>query len=253
MKKRIFSKNKSGFFLLFLFTLIGLSGTLLASAAKAATEADLIKMTSNIHWLGHASFRIDGEGMVIYLDPFMIKDGPKADLILITHDHLDHCSPADVAKIQKPETVIVTVAQAAAKLTGQIKTIKPGEALTVNGISIKTISAYNVNKFRSPGVPFHPKESGNVGFILLVNGRSIYHAGDTDFIPEMKIHKVDIALLPVSGTFVMTAEEALEAAAAIKPILAIPMHVGGPVGSLSSAQLFQEKAKVPVLVLPLEK
>lgn len=98
----------------------------------------------------------------------MIKDGPKADPILITHDHFDHCSPADVAKIRKPETVIVTVTQAAAKLTGQIKIVKPGEGITVKGISIKTVPAYNVNKFRSPGVPFHSQESGYVGFILSV-------------------------------------------------------------------------------------
>ena len=224
-----------------------------AFTANGSTEAELKKMTSNLHWLGHDAFRIDGDGVVIYLDPFMIKEGPKADLILITHDHPDHCSPADVAKIQKPETVIVTVAQAAAKLKGQIKTVKPGDELTIQGISIKSIPAYNVNKFRSPGVPFHPRESGYVGFIITVKGQRIYHAGDTDFIPEMKGIGADIALLPVSGIYVMTAEEAVEAATAIKPKLAIPMHVGGPVGSLSAAGTFKEKAAVPVIILPIEK
>ncbi|MBA4392341.1 MAG: Zn-dependent hydrolase, partial [Desulfobacca sp.] len=199
-------------------------------------------MTSHIHWLGHASFRIDADGQVIYLDPFQITGGPKADLILISHDHFDHCSPADVAKIQKPETVIVTVAQAAAKLTGQIKQVKPGEEWPVKGISIKTIPAYNINKFRSPGIPFHPKDSNYVGFIIQVGGQRFYHAGDTDFIPEMKGLGVDMALLPVSGTYVMTAEEAVEAAKAINPKLAIPMHVGGPVGSLSDADRFIKKA-----------
>ncbi len=158
-----------------------------------------------------------------------------------------------MAKIQKPETVIVTVAQAAAKLSGRIKIVKPGEELIVHGVPIKTIPAYNINKFRSPGVPFHPKESGYVGFIIVVKGLKIYQAGDTDFIPEMKGLGVDIALLPVSGTYVMTAEEAIEAAEAIKPRLAIPMHVGGPIGSLSDAERFIKKATVLAMILPIEK
>ena len=253
MKTRMLIIKKRKVFFLFLFIIIGLSGVVFAATPKESTEADLKKMTSNIHWLGHDSFRIDADGVVIYLDPFQLKEGPKADLILITHDHMDHASPADVAKIQKPETVIVTVAQAAAKLTGQIKTVKPGDELSVKGISIKAIPAYNVNKFHSPGVPFHPKESGYVGFILTVKGLRIYHAGDTDFIPEMKNLKVDIALLPVSGTYVMTAEEAAEAATAIRPKLAIPMHVGGPIGSLSAVERFKEKASVPVMVMSIEK
>ena len=215
--------------------------------------AELKKLTANIHWLGHDSFRIDGEGLVIYLDPYKLKEGPKADLILITHDHQDHASPADVARIQKPDTVIVTIAKAAEKLTGEIKTVKPGDELTVKGVKIKAVPAYNVNKFRSPGVPFHPKEAGHVGYVLTVKGVRIYHTGDSDFIPEMKGLAPDVALLPVSGTYVMTAEEAVEAAAAIQPKVAIPMHVGEGIGSLADAQRFKEKAKVPVIVLPIEK
>jgi L-ascorbate metabolism protein UlaG (beta-lactamase superfamily) len=247
------SKNKQRAGYLLFLILFCFSAAVWTSTSQGATEADLKKMTSNLHWLGHDSFRIDSDGIVIYLDPFQLKDGPKADLILITHDHMDHASPADVAKIQKPETVIITVAQAAAKFKGQIKTVKPGDELNVKGISIKAMPAYNVNKFSSPGVPYHPKGSGYVGFILTVKGLRIYHAGDTDFIPEMKGLRPDIALLPVSGVFVMTAEEAAEAATAINPKLAIPMHVGGPVGALSSAQRFKEKAAVPVMVLPIEK
>ena len=206
-RKNLIKKKKTGYLILFSI-IFCFSAVVWTSGSLGATEIDFKKMTSNIHWLGHDSFRIDADGVVIYFDPFQLKEGPKADLILITHDHFDHCSPADVAKIQKPETVIITVAQAAAKLKGHIKTVKPGEALTVKGISIKTIPAYNVNKFSSPGVAFHPKESGYVGFIITVKGQRIYHAGDTDFIPEMKGLGPDIALLPVSGIYVMTAEEA---------------------------------------------
>jgi L-ascorbate metabolism protein UlaG (beta-lactamase superfamily) len=224
------------------------------AAAIQETEVQVMKkLTANIHWLGHDSFRIDGDGVTVYVDPYRLKEGPKADVILITHDHQDHASPADVAKIQKPDTVIVTTAAAAAKLSGLIQTVKPGEELTIKGIAIKTVPAYNLTKFRSPGVPFHPKEAGNVGYILTVNGTTIYHTGDSDFIPEMKGLAPDVALLPVSGTYVMTAEEAVEAAAAIRPKVAIPMHVGEGIGSLADAERFKKTASVPVIVLSIEK
>jgi L-ascorbate metabolism protein UlaG (beta-lactamase superfamily) len=210
-------------------------------------------VTTNIHWLGHDSFRIDGDGVVVYIDPYRLKEGPKADLILITHDHSDHASMPDVVLIQKADTAIVTTAAAAQKLSGQIKTVKPGEELTVKGIPIQTLPAYNLNKFRSPGVPFHPKEAGHVGYLITVKGIRIYHPGDSDFIPEMKGLKPDVALLPVSGTYVMTYEEAVEAATAIQPKVAVPMHVGEGIGSLADAERFKEKASVPVIVLSIEK
>ena len=139
-----------------------------------------MKMVSNIHWLGHASFRIEGDGLVIYIDPWKLEDGAKGDLVLITHDHHDHCSLEDVAKIQKKDSVIVTVAAAAAKLSGQIEVVRPGDEVTARSISIRAIPAYNVNKFRSPGVPFHLKGSGYVGFILTLEELRIYHAGERD-------------------------------------------------------------------------
>lgn len=221
-------------------------------AAGQVTE-ELKKLTANIHWLGHDSFRIDGKGAVIYIDPYRLKGGPKADLILVTHEHGDHASPEDVAKIRKADTVIVAPAAAAAKLSGEIKTVAPGQELTVKGVAIRTVPAYNLTKFRSPGVPYHPKEAGHVGYVLLVDGVRIYHAGDTDHIPEMAGLAPDVALLPVSGTYVMTAEEAVEAAAAIRPRVAIPMHVGESIGTLDDAARFKAKAGVPVVVLPIEK
>jgi len=225
----------------------------LAATATGKEAQNMEKLTANIHWLGHDSFRIDGEGVVVYIDPYRLKDGPKADLILVTHDHSDHASMVDVALIQKQDTIIVTIEAAAKKLSGQIKTVKPGEEHTVKGIAIKTVPAYNLTKFRSPGVPFHPKDAGHVGYLITVKGLTIYHTGDSDFIPEMKGLKPDVALLPVSGTYVMTAEEAAEAAAAIQPKVAIPMHVGEGIGSLADAERFREKAAVPVVVKPIEK
>lgn len=224
-----------------------------AAVRKGEEEMELKKLTAGIHWLGHDSFRIDGGETVIYIDPYKLKDGPMADLILITHDHPDHASPGDVSKIQKPDTVIVTVAKAAEKFSGQVRVVQPGDELTVREVQIKAVAAYNVNKFRSPGVHFHPKEAGYVGFVVTVKGVRIYHAGDSDFIPEMKGLSPDVALLPVSGIYVMSAEEAMEAADAIQPKVAIPMHVGEGIGSLDDARRFEQKANVPVTLLPIEK
>jgi len=208
----------------------------------------------HLHWLAHASFRIDADDLVIYIDPWQLgENSPSADLILITHDHGDHCSPEDVAKIQTDDTVIVTIAAAASQLSGDIKVVLPGEKFSIKGIPIETIPAYNLTKFRSPGNPFHPKDAGYVGFIVTMAGNRIYHTGDADVIPEMETLKVDIALLPVSGTYVMTVEEAVEAAGILQPKVAIPMHVGRGIGGLEMAEQFKQNAPVSVEVLPIEE
>jgi L-ascorbate metabolism protein UlaG (beta-lactamase superfamily) len=206
-----------------------------------------------IHWLAHASFRIDADELTIYIDPWQLgDDAPPADLILITHDHSDHCSPDDVTKIQNDETVIVTIAAAAAKLQGDIKVVQPGDNLTVKGFQIEAVPAYNLTKFRSPGNPFHPKGAGHVGFIVTIAGQRVYHTGDADVLPEMESLEVDIALLPVSGTYVMTAEEAAEAAGILQPKVAIPMHVGRGIGGLEMTEQFKQIAPVPVEILPMD-
>ncbi len=199
-----------------------------------------------IVWLGHDSFRIDAS-KTIYLDPYQVSSDPKADLIMITHDHFDHCSPDDVAKIQQPGTVIVTEKDSAKKLTGDLRVIKPGESLVVDEVKVEAVPSYNTDK------EFHPKRNAWLGFIIEIQGVRVFHAGDTDFIPEMNGFNVDIALLPVSGTYVMTADQAVEAALAISPKLAIPMHYGTIVGSDQDAITFKKALEGKIEVLILQK
>jgi L-ascorbate metabolism protein UlaG (beta-lactamase superfamily) len=203
---------------------------------------DLIK---KIQWLGHDCFLIKSD-LIIYFDPFQIKTGPKADIIFVTHPHYDHCSPEDIKKIAKEDTIIVTEKDSAKMLTGKIEIMKVGEEKTVKGIKVKAVPAYNIGK------TFHTKDKGWLGFVVEIEGVKIYHAGDTDFIPEMKDIKADIALLPVSGTYVMTADEAVSAALTIKPQIAIPMHYGSIVGSEKDAEKFAKalEGKIEVIVLP---
>ncbi|MCG2829427.1 MAG: MBL fold metallo-hydrolase [Desulfobacteraceae bacterium] len=191
-------------------------------------------MLKNIKWLGHSGFAINAHDKIIVIDPFQIKEIVPADIILITHSHYDHCSIEDIDKIKKPETVIVTEAESAKKLSGNVRVVKPGDKITVSGVQIKAVEAYNTNK------AFHPKTNGWLGFILTVDGIRIYHAGDTDLIPEMDKFETDIALLPVSGTYVMTAEEAVEAVKRLKPEIAIPMHFDSIVGSKEDAVKFKK-------------
>ncbi|MCP4541860.1 MAG: MBL fold metallo-hydrolase [Chloroflexi bacterium] len=207
----------------------------------------------NLHWLGHASFRLDGPP-TIYFDPWKLKDGsPQADIILITHEHGDHCSPEDVKKISGPETVIVTIAQAAKELQGDVRVLQPRKELTVGAVKIETVPAYNINKFRSPDNPFHPKEAGHVGYIVTVSGERVYFAGDTDHIPDMAGFNCDVALLPVGGTYTMDAEEAAQAASDIRPKVAVPMHWGaGVVGERTDAERFRSQYDGDVVLLEVE-
>lgn len=202
-------------------------------------------MIEKIHWLGHDTFKIEGE-MVIYTDPYQIKQRDTAGIVLITHEHFDHCSPEDVQKLSTKDTTVVSPADCASKLGGKVKIVKVGDSFSLGGMQIEVVPAYNVNK------TFHPKKKGWVGYIITTRGTRIYLAGDTDRIPEMKnLGKIDIALLPVSGTYVMTAREAAEAALQdIKPSIAVPMHYGSVVGSRKDAEEFQRllEGKIRVVI-----
>jgi L-ascorbate metabolism protein UlaG (beta-lactamase superfamily) len=210
-------------------------------------------LLEHLHWLGHASFRLDGPP-TIYFDPWKLKGGsPQADIVLVSHEHFDHCSPEDVKQVSGPQTVIVANAAAAKNLRGDVRVLHPGEQVMVGEVKVEAVPAYNVNKFRSPGQPFHPKEAEHVGYIVTVGGERLYFAGDTDHIPEMAGLECDVALLPVGGTYTMDAQEAAQAATDIRPKVAIPMHWGGGVvGERTDAEHFSSLYSGEVVVLEAE-
>jgi L-ascorbate metabolism protein UlaG (beta-lactamase superfamily) len=212
-------------------------------------------LLAKLHWLGHDSFRLDGPP-VIYFDPWKLAAGsPQADIVLVSHGHDDHCSPDDIARISGPDTLVVAGPHAAAKLKSA-KLIRVGEKLVVadplategsHRVTIEAVPAYNTNK------KFHPKDAGHVGYVVSLSGERIYFAGDTDHIPEMKAIRCDIALLPVSGVYVMTAAEAVSACRDIQPVVAIPMHYGaGVAGSQADAQFFQQQLGQQAVILAQE-
>lgn len=188
----------------------------------------------HISWLGHDGFMIKADGKTIIIDPYEVTVSESADIILVTHSHYDHCSPEDIQKLRNDSTVIVTEKESARKLSGDVRVMKPGDVLEVEGVKIEAVPSYNINK------KFHPRKKEWLGFIVTVAGCRVYHAGDTDLIDEMNDFDVDIALLPVSGTYVMTAEEAIEAAKRINPKVAVPMHYDSLVGSVEDAQTFAQ-------------
>lgn len=191
-----------------------------------------------ITWLGHATFRIETSGKTIYIDPYVLPKGsPLADIILITHDHYDHCDPSKVNEIRTETTQIITTEKSAGKLEGNVKTVKAGDSLEVGGIRIRAVEAYNMNK------PFHPKGVG-VGFIIESEGKKVYHTGDSDYVPEMNsLQGLTAVLVPIGGTYTMGIEEAKQAVLVMKPKIAIPMHYNFLEGLQASASEFKNKVE----------
>lgn len=187
-----------------------------------------VKMAIYIKWLGHASFQIRITDKIIYVDlkkyGKMIETSEKADIILVTHNHGDHCSPSKIQKLRKKATVVVAPKNCAKRLGENVRSIKPGEETTIDSISIEAVEAYNTKRFKPSGKPWHPKGYG-VGYLIKAEGKTIYHAGDTDFIPGMRsLKNIDLALLPTGDKYTMDNDEAAEAAIAIKPKTVMAMH-----------------------------
>ena len=206
-------------------------------------------MTGNIEVFIQNSIRIRSRVGVIYIDPFQMKEEPKdADFVLITHDHYDHFSPEDIGKVSKAETILVVPEKMAAKarevsgMIGKIETVKPSIYCEMSGLEFETVPAYNTLK------PFHPKSAEWVGYILRIDGKRIYIAGDTDATKEAKAVKCDIALVPIGGTYTMDAKKAAELVNTIRPDVAIPVHYGHIVGKPSDGEVFAENVMAPVKV-----
>lgn len=180
-------------------------------------------------FIGHGSLAITHSGVQIQVDPFgkLADYGlfPKADLVLVTHDHFDHFDPDAIAAARKPGAPVVLTAKCAARFAGGT-VLRNGEVKTLSGIEIKAVPAYNLLHKRDDGTPFHPKGDGN-GYILTIGGKKIYIAGDTENIPEMaKLDPVDVAFLPANLPYTMTPEMAADAAANIRPAILYPYHYG---------------------------
>ena len=193
-------------------------------------------MPVEITWIGHASFRLSGEGGVVYIDPWKIPAGLSGDgnVVIVSHDHYDHCSPDDVAKVSMPGATVV-VPPGMGEQFPDASPVGAGEKTTVGGITVEAVPAYNVGK------KFHPRDNGWIGAVVTLDNMRIYYAGDTDLIDEMSdLEAIEVALLPVGGTYTMTAGQAAEACERIGCKVAIPYHWGDIVGTADDAEAFAE-------------
>ena len=206
-------------------------------------------MTDMIDLFTHSSIRIRSDRGIIYTDPFQMRDEPHdADYIFVTHEHYDHFSPADIAKVSKDGTVLIVPESMRAKAEKDtagkytVITVSPGTSFELDDFSFEAIPAYNRLK------PFHPRSAEWLGYVFILGDERIYVAGDTDLTVEAKQVRCDIALVPVGGTYTMNAKQAAELVNAIRPVTAIPTHYGGPVGNEKDAEEFAAKVDPAVRV-----
>jgi L-ascorbate metabolism protein UlaG (beta-lactamase superfamily) len=204
-------------------------------------------MLEGITWFRQSAMRWRGDGPVVYIDPWGITDPAPADLILITHAHFDHFQPEEIERLRTPSTKLVAPKDVAAELSGDVTAVAPGESHEIGGFRFETVPAYNIVEER---LEMHPKRNGWVGYVFQYGGRTYYHGGDTDALPELESLSTQVAMVPIGGTYTMDAREAAGLVKAMGPELAVPMHFGFVVGSPSDAERFRElAAPVPVEVL----
>jgi L-ascorbate metabolism protein UlaG (beta-lactamase superfamily) len=202
-------------------------------------------MLERFTWFRQAAFRWVGDGHTVYIDPWGTPpDAAPADLILITHAHFDHFQPEEIERLSTPSTKVAAPYDVARELGGDVTPVAPGESHEVAGVRFTTVPAYNV---REEALQFHPKANRWVGYVVELEGRAFYHAGDTDHAPELDEIRTDVAFVPVGGHYTMDVKEAGGLVRAIAPGLAVPMHYGFVVGSPSDGERFREAAApVPV-------
>jgi L-ascorbate metabolism protein UlaG (beta-lactamase superfamily) len=209
-------------------------------------------MLERFTWFRQAAFRWAGDGRAVYVDPWGTpQDAPPADLILITHAHFDHFQPEEIERLSRPGTKVVAPHDVADELGGDVTPVVPGEHHEVAGVRFTTVPAYNT---REEALEFHPRANRWVGYVLELEGRAYYHAGDTDHAPELDEVRTDVAFVPIGGHYTMDAVQAGGLVRAIAPRLAVPMHYGFVVGSPSDGERFRDAAApVPVeLMTPVD-
>lgn len=198
----------------------------------------LDKLLDRITVNAHSSVRIEAAGKTLYVDPFSLKTAPRdADLIFLTHEHFDHFSPEDIARVGREDTRFVlpeSIAEKTAPVTAgrPVIAVRPGQAGEAAGIPFEAVRAYNPHK------RFHPRERDWVGYVLTVDGLRIYTAGDSDLTPEAEAVRCDLALLPIGGTYTMNAAEAAALANRLRPLAVIPIHYGSVAGSPADFETF---------------
>jgi L-ascorbate metabolism protein UlaG (beta-lactamase superfamily) len=205
-------------------------------------------MLEGITWFRQSAMRWRGDGPVVYIDPWGVTDPAPADLILITHAHFDHFQPEEIERLRTATTKLVAPKDVAAELSGDVTAVAPGESHEIGGFRFETVPAYNIVEER---LEMHPKRNGWVGYVFEYGGRTYYHGGDTDALPELESLSTQVAMVPIGGTYTMDAREAAGLVKAMGPELAVPMHFGFVVGSPSDAERFREMA-APVAVEVLE-
>ena len=198
----------------------------------ATFETDTIKTSAGdlkITFLGHGSLYFTFGGKVIHVDPFSaVADYstlPKADMILLAHEHMDHLDLKALNPVRSDKTIVVLPEVCAKQVEGGL-VMKNGDVKTVGGLKIEAVPAYNIVHKREAGQPFHPKGVGN-GYIITFGDKRVYVAGDTENIPEMKnIKNIDVAFLPMNLPYTMTPEMAADAAKMVNPKILYPYHYG---------------------------
>lgn len=197
-------------------------------------------MLGRFTWFRQSSMRYAGDGLTVYIDPWgTAPDDPEADLILITHAHFDHLQPHEIQQLSSEGTKVVAPHDVAKELDGDVIPVAPGESHEVAGVRIETVPAYNAAEER---LDMHPRAKGWVGYVLELEGRRYYHAGDTDALPELETLPTDVAMVPIGGTYTMDHREAATLVKAMRPRVAVPMHYGFVVCSPSHADLFRKEA-----------
>jgi L-ascorbate metabolism protein UlaG (beta-lactamase superfamily) len=200
----------------------------------------MVAVLDRFTWLRQSSMRYAGDGLTIYIDPWgTAPDDPQADLILITHAHFDHLQPHEIQRLSREGTKVVAPHDVAKELDGDVTPVAPGESHDVAGVRFETVPAYNTAEER---LDMHPKANGWVGYVLELEGRRYYHAGDTDALPELETLSTDVAMVPIGGTYTMDHREAATLVKTMRPQVAVPMHYGFVVCSPSHADLFRKEA-----------